>query len=59
MYCDYSCHNLTFRLKIDIIQSDAHRELSLNATLQTFVLLKNADPPNGLPLGQVDTACVS
>ena len=49
----------SIRLKTDIIQSDAHRELALTAAQESLVLLKNADPPRGLPLGAVDTACVS
>lgn len=39
----------TYRLKLDIIQSEAHRQLSLRAALESVVLLKN-DDVRGLPM---------
>ena len=52
-------HSPPIRLTTDIIQNEAHRNLALSAAQESIVLLKNADPPQGLPLGAVDTACVS
>ena len=45
-------------MDLSIIQSPAHIEISLQAAMETIVLLKN-DETKGLPLGQVDKACVS
>ena len=43
----------------DFIQSKEHRELALEAAIQSMVLLKN-DPSNGLPItSPYKKACVS
>ena len=44
------------RLSLSIIQSQEHRELSLQAAMKSFVLLKNDD--NALPMDEVDKVCV-
>lgn len=35
--------NPFWNIPLSIIQSDVHRDLALNATMQSFVLLKNDD----------------
>ena len=44
------------RLNLSIIQSPEHIELSLQAAMKSFVLLKNDD--NALPMDEIDKACV-
>ena len=49
---------LTCRIKLDVIQSETHRELSLRAALESVVLMKN-DDLRGLPLkASVQNVCV-
>ena len=47
---EYDPHEINpfWNIPFSIIQSDRHRELALNATMQSFVLLKNDD--NFLPI---------
>ncbi len=46
------------RLSTDIIQSPEHRNLSLQAALESIVLLKNS-PSDSLPLEKPQSICVN